>query len=213
LFFMYSYSRLNLWVYSILSSLLLPPLPMLILSLPYAIAPLEFRGLCWACSNHLTRCWTNFSSIDATPNLSQISLFRTRSLLVWPQMWQIQHNMYIFTTLIYWKCHLFLGQHPTLQYSKSNRHTIKLVFLAPVAPLCHWMSNGWHHFIRPTLILWLTSSLIPPFIPRQFYVSMKYHGGEHALIQMRSQPKYHRLERLIHFLSSSSHQLAWFTLI
>ena len=46
-------------------------------------------GLRWTCPNHLNRCWTNFSSIDATPNLLRISSFRTRSLLVWPQ---IQHS-------------------------------------------------------------------------------------------------------------------------
>ena len=37
-------------------------------------------GLRWTCPNHLNRCWTNFSSIGATPNLSRISSFRTRSL-------------------------------------------------------------------------------------------------------------------------------------
>ena len=34
-------------------------------------------GLCWTCPNHLNQCWTSFSSIGATPNLSRISSFRT----------------------------------------------------------------------------------------------------------------------------------------
>ena len=62
----------------------------------------------WTCPNHLNRYWTSFSSIGATPNLSRISSFRTRSLLVWPQ---IQRNIRISATLICWTCHLFIGQH------------------------------------------------------------------------------------------------------
>ena len=56
-------------------------------------------GLRWTCPNHLNRCWTSFSSIGATPNLSRISSFRTRSLLVWMQ---IQRNIRISATLICW---------------------------------------------------------------------------------------------------------------
>jgi len=50
-------------------------------------------------------------------------------------------------------------------------------------------------------------------IPLQFYVPLKYHGGEHILIQMRSQPNYHTCgaERIIQFPISWSHQLARFT--
>ena len=58
-------------------------------------------GLRWTCPNHLNRCWTSFSSIGATPNLSRISSFRTRSLLVWPQ---IQRN-YKKPHLKYWSTH------------------------------------------------------------------------------------------------------------
>jgi len=72
-----------------------------------------FKGLLWTWPNHLNRCWTNFSSIGATPNLSRVSSFRTRSLLVWPQ---IQHNIRISTTLIYWTCHLFVDQHSAPYY-------------------------------------------------------------------------------------------------
>ncbi|XBI46280.1 hypothetical protein VPH35_110569 [Triticum aestivum] len=43
-------------------------------------------GLRWICPNHLRRCWTSFSSIGATPTLSRISSFRTRSFLVWPHI-------------------------------------------------------------------------------------------------------------------------------
>lgn len=99
----------------------------------------------------------------------------------------------------------------TIQYSKSNRHTIKLVFFSSCGTLVSlnvkWLTSLYSPYFD-SMSNTLTSSLIPPFIPRQFYVSMKYHGGEHALIQMRSQPKYHRFEMLIQFLSSLSHQLA-----
>jgi len=36
-------------------------------------------GLRWTCPNNLNRCWESFSSIDATPTLSQIASFRTLS--------------------------------------------------------------------------------------------------------------------------------------
>jgi hypothetical protein len=52
-------------------------------------------GLRWICPNHLRRCWTSFSSIGATPTLSRISSFRTRSFLVWPH---IHLNMRITAT-------------------------------------------------------------------------------------------------------------------
>ena len=86
------------------------PLPLFTL-LSWLRIPLRtgaFGGLRWTCPNHLNRCWTSFSSIGATPNLSRISSFRTRSLLVWPQ---IQRNIRISATLSCWTCRLFVGQH------------------------------------------------------------------------------------------------------
>ena len=65
-------------------------------------------GLRWICPNHLRRCWTSFSSIGATPSLSRISSFRTRSFLVWPH---IHLNMRISATPNCWICRLFVGQH------------------------------------------------------------------------------------------------------
>ena len=56
-----------------------------------------FGGLRWTCPSHLNQCWTSFSSINSTPNLSCISSFQTRSLLVWLQ---IQRNIRISATLI-----------------------------------------------------------------------------------------------------------------
>uniref|UniRef100_A0A0A9FXD5 Uncharacterized protein n=1 Tax=Arundo donax TaxID=35708 RepID=A0A0A9FXD5_ARUDO len=34
------------------------------------------------CPNYLKRCWTSFFSIGATPTLSHMSSFQTRSFLV-----------------------------------------------------------------------------------------------------------------------------------
>ena len=62
----------------------------------------------WICPNHLKRCCISFSSIGATPTLSRMSSFRTRSLLVWPH---IQRNIRISATHSCWTCRLLVGQH------------------------------------------------------------------------------------------------------
>jgi hypothetical protein len=98
-FSIHSYS---VWVHTILPSLLLMFLPMSNLAFPClpshyyrvleshdALCVRASKGLRWTYPNHLNRCWTSFSSIGATPRLSRISLLRSQSLLVWPQ---IQHN-------------------------------------------------------------------------------------------------------------------------
>jgi hypothetical protein len=64
------------------------PLPLF--SLPdRLIIPLRTGAsadLRWIYPNHLKQCCTSFSSTDATPSLSRMSSFRTRSLLVLPQI-------------------------------------------------------------------------------------------------------------------------------
>jgi hypothetical protein len=65
-------------------------------------------GLCWIWPNYLKWCCISFSSIGVTPNLSRMSSFQTRSLLMLPQ---IHHSMCISTTLSYWICRLLIGQH------------------------------------------------------------------------------------------------------
>jgi hypothetical protein len=47
-------------------------------------------------------------SPGATPSLSRMSSFRTRSLLMLPQ---IHRSMYILTTLSCWTCRLLVDQH------------------------------------------------------------------------------------------------------
>ena len=81
----------------------------------YIIDPLKnpithwrLRRPSWTCPNHLSRCWVNFSSIAATPTLSQITSFRTLSLLMCPQN---HRNIRISATLSCWICRLFVGQH------------------------------------------------------------------------------------------------------
>jgi hypothetical protein len=69
------------------------------------------------CPNHLKRCCTSFSSTDVTPSLSRMSSFRTRSLLVWPQ---IHHSMCISATLSCWTCHLLVGQY-SASYNMTGR--------------------------------------------------------------------------------------------
>jgi hypothetical protein len=87
------------------------PFPLFLLPV-CLITPLRIdasAGLCCICPNRLKRCCTSFSSIGATPSLSRMSSFRTRSLLVWPQ---IHRSMCISATLSCWTCHLLVGQHP-----------------------------------------------------------------------------------------------------
>ena len=86
------------------------PLPLLILPSCFRI-PLytgASGGLRWTCPNHLSRCWISFSSIGDIPSLSRILSFRTRSILICPQ---IQRNMRISATLNCWMCRLFVCQH------------------------------------------------------------------------------------------------------
>ncbi|AQK82681.1 hypothetical protein ZEAMMB73_Zm00001d021742 [Zea mays] len=93
----------------------LPPLPIhgeLFINIPLLQVPLHClcprQGLRWICPNHLKRCCISFSSIGATPTLSRMSSFRTRSLLVWPH---IQRNIRISATHSCWTCRLLVGQH------------------------------------------------------------------------------------------------------
>jgi hypothetical protein len=74
-------------------------------------------GLRCICPNHLKWCCTSFSSTGDTPSLSRMSSFRTRSLLVWPQ---IHRSMRISATLSCWTCHILVGQHST-PYNMADR--------------------------------------------------------------------------------------------
>jgi hypothetical protein len=67
----------------------------------------------WICPNHLKRCCMSFSSTGATPSLSHMSSFQTRSLLVLPQ---IHCTMCISATLSCWTCRLLVGQHSAPYY-------------------------------------------------------------------------------------------------
>ena len=82
-------------------------------------------GLRWTCPNHLNRCWTSFSSIGATPNLSRISSFRTRSLLMTTNPTQHTHfrDTYLLNMLSFRK-----STFCTIQHSRCNRRPIKLAF-------------------------------------------------------------------------------------
>jgi hypothetical protein len=77
-------------------------------------------GLRWICSNHLKRYCTSFSSTGATPSLSCMSSFRTRSLLVLPQ---IHCSMRISATLSYWTCRLLVGQY-SVPHNMADRITV-----------------------------------------------------------------------------------------
>uniref|UniRef100_A0A3B6MR06 Uncharacterized protein n=1 Tax=Triticum aestivum TaxID=4565 RepID=A0A3B6MR06_WHEAT len=116
---MQSYKEPNLWVHSSPVSLFLrpPPVPILVALLPLLVFSLLFRiplftgasaGLRWICPNHLSRCWTSFSSIGATPALSRIPSFLIWPFIVWPH---IHLSMRISVTLICWMCCLLVGQH------------------------------------------------------------------------------------------------------
>jgi hypothetical protein len=74
-------------------------------------------GLRWICPNHLKRCCMSFSSTGATPSILRVSSFRTRSLLVWPQ---IHRSMRISATLNCWTCHLLVDKH-SAPYNIASR--------------------------------------------------------------------------------------------
>jgi hypothetical protein len=82
-------------------------LPLPLLSLPVRlITPLRISAsvsLNWICPNHLKWCCTSFFSTGATLNLSRMSSFRTRSLLLLPQ---IHRSMRISATFSCWTCRL-----------------------------------------------------------------------------------------------------------
>jgi hypothetical protein len=108
-------------------------------------------SLRWLCPNHLKRCCISFSSIGATPTLSRISSFWTRSLLVWPH---IQRNIRISATLSCWTCRLLVGQHSAL-YNIAGR--IAILYNLPFS-LCgtRWSHKTYaacRHFNHPALIL------------------------------------------------------------
>jgi hypothetical protein len=84
------------------------------------ITPLQIgasAGLHYICPTHFKRCCTSFSSTGATPSLSRMSSFRTRSLLVCPQ---ILRSMCISAMLSCWTCHLLVGQH-SAPYNMAGR--------------------------------------------------------------------------------------------
>jgi hypothetical protein len=76
--------------------------------------------LYWICPNNLKRCCTRFSSTGATPNLSRMSSFRTRSLLVLPQ---IHRSIRISATLSCWTCRLLVGQYYA-SYNMTGQITV-----------------------------------------------------------------------------------------
>jgi hypothetical protein len=109
--------------------------PLSIFLLPvHLITPLRIgavAGLCCICPNHLKRCHTSFSSTGATPSLSRMSSFRTRSLLVWPQ---IYCSMRISVTLSCWICHLLLANillHTTWPVRSQSYRICLLTLVAP----------------------------------------------------------------------------------
>jgi hypothetical protein len=94
------------------------PLSLFLLSVRL-ITPLRIgdsAGLRCICPNHLKRCCTSFST-GATPSLSCMSLFRTRSLLVWPQ---IHCSMRISATFSCCTCRLLVGQY-SASYNMAGR--------------------------------------------------------------------------------------------
>jgi hypothetical protein len=138
------------------------PLPLF--SLPdRLITPLRTgvsAGLRWICQNHLKRCCMSFSSTGATSSLSRMSLFRTRSLLVLPQ---IHRSMRISAMLSYWTCRLLIDQH-SASYNMVGRIAVlyNLPFSFSDTLGSHKTPEAWRHFDQPALILWLRSSSISP---------------------------------------------------
>jgi hypothetical protein len=86
----------------------------------YPITNWCIRDLRWICPNHLKRFCTSFSSTGATPSLSHMSSFWTRSLLVWSQ---IHRNMRISATLSCWIYRLLIGQH-SAPYNMTDQITV-----------------------------------------------------------------------------------------
>jgi hypothetical protein len=70
------------------------------------VPPQASAGLCYICPNHLKRYCINFFSIGITYNLSLMSSFWARYLLVWPN---IYCSMRISVTLSCWICRILVG--------------------------------------------------------------------------------------------------------
>jgi hypothetical protein len=130
-----SYLMLAPWWYTnhLNLSLWTPPMSNLVVlylsSHYWFILPLQISasaGLRWICPNHLKQCCMSFSSTGATPSLSRMSSFWTRSLLLWPQ---IHRSMRISATLNCWICRLLVGQQLfPIQHSRSDRSAIEFNF-------------------------------------------------------------------------------------
>jgi hypothetical protein len=134
------------------------PLPLLLLP-AHLITPLRIgasAGLRCICPNHLKRCCTSFSSTGATPSLSRMSSFRTRSLLLWPQ---IHRSIRISATLSCWTCCLLVMR--LLIFIIKNDSPVN------VAPACAGSEEGSNQFRSYVCILSLhfCKRLFPEFEP------------------------------------------------
>jgi hypothetical protein len=139
--------------------LLLPLFPFPV----WLITPLQigaFGDLHWICPNHFKWCCTNFSLTGVTPNLSCMSSFRARSLLVWLQ---IDYSMHTSAMLSCWTCRLLLGQHYA-PYNMTGRIAVLYNFSFSFCGTLgsHKTPETWCYFNQLTLIIWLTSSSISP---------------------------------------------------
>jgi hypothetical protein len=108
-------------------------------------------GLRWICPNHLKRCCTSFSSTGATPSLSRMSSFQTRSLLVLPQIYR---SMCISATLSCWTCRLLVGQY-SAPYNMTGWIAVlqNLPFSFSDALGSYKTPEVWRHFNQLALIL------------------------------------------------------------
>jgi hypothetical protein len=129
------------------------PLPLF--SLPvHLITPLRISAsacLRWIYPNHLKRCYTSFSLTGATPSLSRMSSFRTRYLLVWPQIHRSMRISAMFSCLT---CHLLVDQ-CSAPYNMAGRiavlHNLPFSFTGILGS--HKTSEAWRHFNQLALII------------------------------------------------------------
>jgi hypothetical protein len=151
---MHSSSTLNLWVYSILSSLLLLSLPMSTSALTclsshcycalrshYTLVPLKiFVGHVQTISTGVGQA---FSSICAIPSLSYIYIYIyivsdsiPSCMVIYPMQHTHFRNTYMLNMSAFSRQTFCTIQH-SIQHSRSNHRPTKSAFLASMIPFCH----------------------------------------------------------------------------
>jgi hypothetical protein len=184
-FFKYFYSKLTLWIYFITSNLflLLPAISVLVEFFLFLCFQDDWEYNCILLSQETFVGYDQTIANGVGPAsfesiyLSRISSFLIRSLLVWPH---IQRNIHISAILILLMCYPFISQY-SIPYIIAGLIVVlwNLSFSLLKTFLLKRIPDTYLHFIHLALILWLTSSLIPPSLCN---IDLKYQNVSFILL-------------------------------